>query len=237
MTAQPELANSGSLARCGGILLSRLLTAAIMGLVAGLALSIVALPIFIWGAKDAPSFYGSFAAAIVAAIAVILGSSYQHHLDSQREEHQREQDQIGIAIELSFWLRHAANEMTFVSSVLERMEEFLRSKPDEPPSLTLEQFRDIVTPHFFDELRAKARDGAKLPHELSRDVSRVIYATYTITDRILALRGAAASYRPTAEALSEYAKVTKTRAEQLVMAAQNIESWLSKNSVAFDAAA
>ena len=59
-----------------------------------------AIPLLIWGSDKAPEFYGAFTAAIVAAIAVILGAYYQAELARRRDDAIAKQLQIAEATDL-----------------------------------------------------------------------------------------------------------------------------------------
>ncbi|HEY4943079.1 MAG TPA: hypothetical protein VII56_16740 [Rhizomicrobium sp.] len=207
-------------------MLLKLLRSAIIGITIALVLSTIALPLAVWGTKDAPAFYGAFAAAIVAAIAVIMGSYYQNALSTQREQRLQKRVQISEAVDLSFWLRHAAEEMKFISLVLKGVQDRDSSSQTSAPEVSLTQFREIVSANFFGELQKRASDAAKLPPEIAKQVSRVIYSTFTVADRILALRGAVDSFHPSFDQIGQYILIANRRSDELRAAAQIIESWL-----------
>jgi hypothetical protein len=199
-------------------------------LVAGLALATLglagAVPIVFRGVSGAPEFYGAFTAAIVAAIAVVLGAYYQSELTRRRDDALLKQERITEAIDLCYWLNHASSEMEFIALILAQTRTWLTENGKTQVEMPLSQFREVVSSKFFEELLPKAKAAARLPAEISAMVSREIYSTFQAADRILLLRGASDSFRPTVDQLDKYLVVANRRCERLRDAFQAIEKWL-----------
>ena len=90
--------------------------------------AVILVPFLLWGSGRAPEFFGAFTAAIVAAIAVVLGAYYQADLTRQRDNELRRQAQIAEATDLCFWLEYAANEMDFIAEALKATQNSLVKK-------------------------------------------------------------------------------------------------------------
>jgi len=202
----------------------------VRGVATGLALvaggTVVVIPFLFWGSSHAPEFFGAFTAAIVAAVAVVLGAHYQASLTRQRDDEIRKRDQTGEILELYFWLGHASQEMEFIADILDRMKARMAVSAQTKLPLPLQQFREITSSAFMDELLERAKAASKLPVDVSSVAVHVLYGTYTEADRIYRHRGATEDYHPPTEILEKYASVAHARAKKLEAASKEIELYL-----------
>lgn len=183
-------------------------------------------PIVIWGNDKTPEFYGALVTAIVAAIAVVIGAQYQADLTRKRDDALRNEERVAEAIDLCLWLEHAADELDFVISVLARTIERLALDGKSQVEMPLEQFRQVISPKFVDDLLVRARMATRLPPGLAGQVARTLYKTFHVADRVLLLRGASEHYRPSKEQLEKYLFVLRRRAGLIRSASENIEIYL-----------
>ncbi|HEY0300687.1 MAG TPA: hypothetical protein VGC36_05115 [Rhizomicrobium sp.] len=194
-------------------------------IVAALCAAAVA-PIVIWGNAKTPEFYSTLVAAIVAAIAVVIGAQYQADLTRKRDDALRNEERVAEAIDLCLWLEHAADELDFVISVLARAIDKLASDGKSQVEMPLDQFRQVISPKFVDDLLVRARMATRLPPGLAGQVARTLYRTFHVADRTLLLRGASERYRPNKEQLEKYLFVLRRRAGLIRTASENIEIYL-----------
>src|ERR1700729_108730 len=82
-------------------------------------------PFLLWGNDKAPQFYGAFMAAIVAAIAVVLGAYYQAELTRRRDDEIARRQEIAEATDLYLWLGHAVGEMNFIVQFMQEIHDRL----------------------------------------------------------------------------------------------------------------
>jgi hypothetical protein len=210
--------------RMGRITLLQYLVASAVWVAVGIA---VALPLYIWGSDKAPEFYGAFTAAIVAAIAVILGSYYQAELARKRDAALYEQERTASALDLLFWIENAADEMNFIAEILTGMRDRIAQAPNDPElDMPLERFRESVSAKFMNELPARAHEASQLPAGLAEPVTRTLYQTSRTADRIWHLRGASAHYRPRLKDLQQHILVAQAREKQLRMCARSLRTYL-----------
>jgi hypothetical protein len=187
----------------------------------------VALPLYIWGSDRAPEFYGGFIAAIVAAIAVVLGSYYQAELTRKRDAALRDQERTASALDLLFWIENAADEMNFIAAILADMKDRVAVAPsDGALDMPLERFREVVSAKFISELPIRAREASQLPAGLSEPVTRTLYQTFRTADRVWHLRGAIDVYRPSLKALEQHLIVVQAREHQLRDCALSLRAYL-----------
>ncbi|MEI9991866.1 MAG: hypothetical protein WDM86_17745 [Rhizomicrobium sp.] len=186
-----------------------------------------AIPIALWGSDKAPEFYGAFTAAIVAAVAVVLGAYYQDELTRRRDDILRKQDATAEAIDLCFWLEHAANEVEFIANLLAKTREHLVADDASRLEMPIEQFREVMSAKFFAELLPRAKMAAHLPAEIAGTVVQAIYRTFHVADRILMLRGASNGFHPTLEQIDSYLLILDRRSKKLHEAATLIEDHLN----------
>lgn len=191
---------------------------------------IVALPFLVWGTGKAPEFYGAFTAAIVAAVAVIAGAYYQAKLTRDRDEAIRRREALADAVELCYWLEHAADETGFIASILEEWLEHKQGTGEEfrPP---LDQLRQILTAPFMQDLPTRARAAARLPPDVCDFVSATLYKTLAAVDRIYLFRGASKDFLPTAEQLRKHLSITRHREEKLRVAHNLLLDYLVEKGV------
>jgi len=190
-----------------------------------------AIPLFLWGSDKAPEFYGAFVAAIVAAIAVILGAYYQAELTRRRDDAIQQREQIAEATDLYYWLEHAAQEMDFIASVLDGMHTHLTATGAPRIEMPIEQFREVVSARFMGELRDRAKIAARLPPTIAALVAPILYRTFSIVDRVYFLRGATDDFSLDLKYIEQQINVTKLRADQLHDALAIVGEYLRENGV------
>ena len=142
--------------------------------VAGAAFGLALLPFLVAGTEKAAEFYGSFAAAIVAAIAVILGASYQAHLARKRDEELRIADLVSTATEVFLWLERCITELERAAY---RLDEFAKRSEAGAAStvpMTYEYFRIHFMPIDAKDANEKLSLLSKFPIELALSVSSAI---------------------------------------------------------------
>jgi hypothetical protein len=198
----------------------------IVGLVVVASLFAVTMPVLVWGSDKAPEFFGAFTAAIVAAVAVIIATYYQADLTRRRDALLKKEEEISDAVDLCFWLEHAANEMDFIARTLGGIRGNLIASGKTHIEMPTGQLREITSAKFFDELLSRAQAAARLPKEISRQIVRTIYATLTVSDRMLMLRGATDDFRPSIENIDRYLFVLGRRTQEFRSAAVLIENHL-----------
>lgn len=187
---------------------------------------ILAIPLLIWGSDKAPEFYGSFTAAIVAAVAVIAGTYYQADLARRREDEIARRDRIAEALDLFVWLEHAVGEMEFIAGLLERFAEDLGD--DDTLQMSLERYREMVSAKFMDELRDRAKSAARLSPALAGIVAPILYDTFLKVDRIYRFRGASDHAKFGRAELEKHLFITRRRIEKLEEAQDEIGKFLAE---------
>jgi hypothetical protein len=193
----------------------------------GLAATI---PFLLWGNDKAPEFYGAFMAAIVAAIAVVLGAYYQAELTRRRDDEIAQREEIAAATDLFFWLGHAIREMEFIEDVLRRFHSNLQDN-ESKLDLTLDRFREVVSSHFMDDLRQRAQIAARLSPRLGAEVAPILYDTFLAADRIYRFRGASETGMFSRETLDKHIFVTTRRISELRKAQDAVGTFLSESGV------
>jgi hypothetical protein len=155
-----------------------------------------------------------------------LDAYYQADLARKRDESLRDQDRTADAIDLCLWLEHAADELDFVISILARTMQKMASDGKLHVEMPLEQFRQIISPRFIDDLPARAQMATRLPQDLASKVARTLYKTFHVADRALLLRGASEHHQPSKEQLERYLFVLRRRASRIRNASEQIEIYL-----------
>lgn len=184
-----------------------------------------AIPLFLWGSDKAPEFYGSFTAAIVAAIAVVLGAHYQAELTRRRDDEIARRERTAEATDLLLWLEHAIGEMNFIAQVLERLRD--SSGEEGKLNMPLAQYREVVSPQFMEELKDRAKSCARLSPILAALVAPALYDTFLTVDRIYRFRGASEKAQFDRTQIEQHILVTKRRIEKLEEAQTKMENFLS----------
>ena len=92
--------------------------------------------------------------------------------------------------------------------------------------MPMDQFREVITSRFMDELMVRAKAASKLPFDIAAPVVHVLYGTYSEADRIYQLRGAKTDYQPQIEEIEKYANVALARAKKLDDTVTEIETYL-----------
>lgn len=175
-----------------------------------------------------PEFYGALVAALVAASALIFGNYYRALLEQRRDNHLRRTEQLSEALDLRFWLNHAVHELEFVRDILVNLQAELTAKGKTQTEMPFDQFREVISAQFFNELTAKARAASHLPFAMAGKVTKELYNTFTATDRIFRLRGASEKYRPSTEDLGQYIDILNSRIKRLAESGDSIEDHLLK---------
>lgn len=157
------------------------------------------IPFLLWGSDKAPEFYGSFVAAIVAAVAVVLGAYYQAELSRRRDDEILKQTQIAQATDLFLWLEHAIGEMEFIARVLSGIRDSLANKGETSLDMPIEQYREVVSSQFMEELRDRAKTAARLSPALGIIVAPILCDTFLAIDRVYRFRGSSPSFKPSAQ--------------------------------------
>lgn len=186
-----------------------------IGFVCAAGAAMFVIPYLLWGHEHAPEFFGSFLAAIVAAVAVVLGAYYQAALTRKRDEQLRQQDQLADAVDLCHWLSHAATEMEFVADVLLGIGQHLSQERQTSLDWPLERYREVVSAQFMNELLGRAKTASRLPSNLAGPVSQVLYASFTVADRVYRLRGVPDQFRATADHIAKHEALARKMAGKL----------------------
>jgi hypothetical protein len=200
------------------------------------ALAVAALiPILLWGSDKAPDFYAPFVAALVAAIAVILGAYYQAELARRRDDESAKHKTIAEATDLYLWLGYAESEMELIEAVLLNLREYVASRDGAKLDLSVTQYRELVSSQFMDEIRDRAKVAARLSPGLGAVVAPILYDTFQATARVYRLPQSAtvANYGPAQ--IERHASITKRRIEKLKEARSEVAKFLAENGVHFGA--
>jgi hypothetical protein len=192
----------------------------------GLAATI---PFLVWGSERAPEFFGAFTAAIVAAIAVVLGAYYQAELTRRRDDEIARRKQIAKATDLFLWLGHAIREMSFIANFLHSVRE--RQKAGFGFDISIDRYREIVSAPFMEELRERARESGRLSPMLGAIVAPVLYDTFQIVDRIYHFRGALPADKFDPDGVEQHHAVTLRRVEKLRQARTAVGDFLAAKGV------
>jgi hypothetical protein len=191
----------------------------VRGAAIGLALAggvgVVAIPFLVWGSEHSPEFFGAFAAAIVAAIAVVLGAYCQHDLMRKRDAERRDIELIGETIELMFWLDYAAKEMDFIAVALREIHTRMIECELSEIEMPVVEFRRVVSARFMDELLARAKEASKLPEKVAAPVVQTLYDTASQAERIYDLRVVSPAFKPQITDVETYIKIVQVRADKL----------------------
>lgn len=197
-----------------------ILRGAVLGLVCTAAAAIIAIPLLVWDSERAPEFFGAFTAAIVAAVAVILGAFYQHDLTRQRDEERRRRKQYVQAIDLCFWLDHAASELEFIADTLVEMSHHLKETGAFSLDWTQQHYREVVSAEFMNELPARAKSAAQLPWSVAEPVAKSLYQTFMHVERLHWRRGISDAQTITAAHIAAHAQIVRAEAARLRSAQQ-----------------
>jgi len=191
---------------------------------------IFAIPLLIWGTDKAPEFYGSFTAAIVAAVAVIAGTYYQAELARRRDDNAARQSQIAEALSLFSWLEHAIGEMKFIEELLESFRD--RTGEEEALDMPADQYREAISSRFMEELRDRAERAARLSPALAAQVAPTLYKTFLAVDRIYRFRGTPANFKIGRQIIEGQLVVARRRIETLEQAQAHVNAFLASSGAA-----
>lgn len=198
---------------------------AAIGLLCAAAIVVVAVPYLVLGSQHAPEFFGSFVAALVAAIAVIIAAYYQSTLTRQRDEEQHRREQYATAVDLCCWLDHAASELEFIADTLAGMSRRLIEDGASDLDWTQQQYREVVSAEFMCELPARAKCAALLPWSVAEPVARAIYKTFMRVERLHWRRGIPDNQTVTASHVAEHEQIVRTEAARLRAAQQALSEY------------
>lgn len=185
-----------------------------------------AVPFVFWGKDKAPEFYGSFAAAIVAALAVVLNAFYQAKLAKDRDDTNQRKQKLAEAVDLYFWLDHAIDEMEFISRILGGFEKKLADDNGLALEMPVEQLREVLTAGFMRELPTQAKVAAQLALPIATTVAPILYRTHRTVDRIYMLRGATRADFEVGD-IQKYRGITDRRIEKLKYSRTIIAEYLN----------
>jgi len=197
-----------------------------IGLVCAAAGAVVAIPFLVWGSGKAPEFFGAFTAAIVAAVAVVLGAYYQAALTRQRDDNIRRYEQHAQAVDLCCWLDHAVSEMEFIANLLTTMGQHLEQEGKASLDWTVERYRDVVTAEFMNEMYARAKDAAHLPFSIAEAVSRSLYQSFMRVERLHWQRGVPSTFVVNSAFIAEHEQIVRKEAERLREAQALLSSYI-----------
>jgi hypothetical protein len=189
-------------------------------------------PFLLWGNDKAPEFYGAFMAAIVAAIAVVLGAYYQAELTRRRDDALAREARIAEAMDLFLWIENAIGEMEFIGEMLNRFSKRLKEDSADKLDLSLERYREIVSSKFMEELRDRAKSASRLSPIIGVLVAPILYDTFLAADRIYRFRGASLDAKFSPEQIERHILVTSARIVKLKDAQEAIMIFLEKNGLA-----
>jgi hypothetical protein len=190
------------------------------------------IPFLLWGTDKAPEFYGAFMAAIVAAIAVVLGAYYQAELTRRRDDALAREERIAEAMDLFLWLEHAIGEMEFIGDVLSGFRAQLGEGSATELNFPLDRYREVVSSQFMDELRDRAKAAARLSPMVGVLVAPTLYDTFLAVDRIYRFRGASPDAKFGLKQIDQHILVTNRRIAKLKEAQEAIETFLERNGLA-----
>lgn len=193
------------------------------GMAAGFALAI---SFTFWGSDGSPQFYGALTASLVAAATLIFGAFYNDFLARKREEDARIRERTAAAIDLHFWLAHCAEEFDFIVGALKRLQTKLVQGNKTAIDFSMEQFKEIISSHFYKELLDRATAASKLPPEMAGYIAGQIYKVFTTVDRMYALKHASDEFLPTTEQIGQYISLTVLQKEKLQRASGLLEEYL-----------
>ena len=191
-----------------------------------------AVPFLLWGNEKAPEFYGAFMAAIVAAIAVVLGAHYQAELTRRRDDEIAREERIAEAMDLYLWLEHAIGELEFIGKILNEFHSRLvEHGANNHLDLSLERYREVVSSKFMDELRDRAKAAAKLSPIIGILVAPALYDTFLAVDRVYRFRGASQDAKFDLKQIERHLVVTNARIAKLRDAQEAILIFLEENGL------
>jgi hypothetical protein len=194
---------------------SEFVRGAATGLFCAIGIALVLIPVLVWGRERAPEFFGAFVAAIVAAIAVVLGAFYQASLTRQRDDEIRKQEQHANAVDLVCWLDHAVSEMEFIADLLAKMSEHLEREGKTNLDWTANRYRAVVTAEFMNEIYARAKSAARLPSPVAEAVSRSLYQSFMRVERLHWQRGIPDTFVADIAHITKHEKLVRTEADRL----------------------
>lgn len=189
------------------------------------------IPFLLWGSDKAPEFYGSFVAAIVAAIAVVLGAYYQAELSRRRDDEILKQTQIAEATDLFLWLEHAIGEMKFIATMLDGFNRDLAARKETSLNMPVEQYREVVSSQFMEELKERAKMVARLSPTLGIIGAPALYDTFLAIDRVYRFRGASPGFKPSIQNIEQHLFITNRRITKLLEAQTKVGKFLEESGM------
>ncbi|MBV9550026.1 MAG: hypothetical protein JO256_10185 [Alphaproteobacteria bacterium] len=164
---------------------------------------------------NSPQFFGALAASLVAAAGLVFTTFYNDFSVRNREFEARNREKTAAAIDLHFWLSHCVAELDFISGALDLLHLKLTSENKGAIDYHLDQFKEVLSSHFYGELLERAKSSSILPPEIAGYVAEKLYETYTTADRNLAMRHASPGFVPTTDQVAQYAKLISMQKERL----------------------
>lgn len=185
-------------------------------LLAGMALGFAAATaVSFWGKPNSPQFYGALSASLIAAAGLIFNSIYNDFSIRRRDAEATTREKTAAAIDLHFWLDHCATELDFIASALARLHKKLTSENKPTIDFSLEQFKEMLSSHFYEELLDRAKAASKLPPEMAGFIASKIYEAHTTADRIFGMNHASERFLPPTEQVDQYAKLVYMQKDKL----------------------
>jgi hypothetical protein len=185
-------------------------------LLAGMAIGFaIATALIFKDRANSPQFFGALAASLVAAAGLVFTAFYNDFSVRHREAEARNRERIAATIDLHFWLGHCVAELDFISGALDRLYAKLASENKGTIEYPFNQFKEVLSSHFYGELLERAKSSSTLPPEIAGYVAEKLYEAYTTADRNLAMRHASPGFVPTTEHVAQYAKLISMQKERL----------------------
>jgi hypothetical protein len=144
---------------------------------AAAVLGIIFIPFAIWDTDHAAQFFGSFSAAIVAAIAVIGTTTLQAHFARQQRKEVRREDMLAEALELYAWMFGLAVDIGMV-------EKILHSRRSSTPSMTVAEYRQNLPLDVRVRLRNRLVIASRLPQPYGHQVVDLLHKVDSVIDTI-----------------------------------------------------
>ena len=200
---------------------------ALGALLAGAAIGFaLATALTFWKSNNSPQFFGALTASLIAAAALVFGAFCNDFLARKRDEDARIRERIAAAIDLHFWLEHCAEELNFIASALERLQKRLIQGNKSTIDISIDQFKEVIASHFYNELLDRAKEASMLPPEMAGFIAAEIYKVFTTFDRLYSFKHASDKFLPSTDQVGQYAAVTISHKEKLQRASILLEQYL-----------
>ena len=117
-------------------------------------------------------------------------------------------------------------ELDFIAGALTKLHTKLVSENKIAIGISPDQFKQIISSHFYDELLERAKSASKLTPEIAAYVAGAIYNAFTSVDRILVMRQASDQFVPTNDQVLQYAEIIRAQKTKLERANSLIGEYL-----------